>query len=195
MPFKWKPTIKRRRAKFILLLAAMVGAWWWLDYLGDGVKWLRVEATRHAVVGEPLTVRIHLAGLTEATYLCADLHWTNRRDASNGYLTSGGAKPVGREGGSFDFEIMVHATNGLRFVNVIIFLSQTGDWHDHTFAAATGLIPVASSHADGTPELSRVPIHLLEDSGRDDLRSTEIPRLITALLLLGSAVIAWLTCS
>ncbi|MBE0544538.1 MAG: hypothetical protein IH623_24635 [Verrucomicrobia bacterium] len=194
MPFEWKPTIKRRRGEFILLLAAMAAAWWWLDHLGDGAKWLRVEVARHAVVGEPLPVRIHLAGLTEATYLCADLHWTNMRDASNGYLASGGAKPVGREGGSFDFEIMVHATNGLRFVNVIIFLSPTGAWHDHTFAAATGLIPVASSHADGTPKMSRVPVHLLEDHGRENVRPTAIPGLIRGLLLLASAMIAWVTC-
>ncbi|MCW5550945.1 MAG: hypothetical protein KIS67_02145 [Verrucomicrobiae bacterium] len=194
MPFEWKPTIKRRRGEFLLLLAAMVAAWWWLDHLDDGAKGLRVEVARHAVVGEPLPVHIHLAGLTEATYLCADLHWTNKRDASNGYLATGGTKPVGREGGSFDFEIIVQATNELRFVNVIIYLSPTGAWPDHTFAAATALIPVVSSHPADTPTMTRVPIHLLKDRGRENVRPTVIPRLMTALLLLASAMIAWATC-
>lgn len=194
MPFEWKPTIKRRRGEFLLLLAALVAAWWWLDHLGERAKWLTVEVARQAVVGEPLPVRIHLAGLTEATYLCADLHWTNRREASNGFLASGGARPVGGEGGSFDFEIIVQATNGLRFVNVIIYLSPTGTWPDHTFAAATALIPVEGRHPDDTPKMSRVPIHLLKDHGREKVRPTVIPRLMTALLLLASALIAWVTC-
>ena len=194
-PFERKPAIKVGRGELILLVAAMAAAWWWLGRLGGEVAWLKVEAARHATVGKPLPIRIHIAGLTEPSYLCTDLHWANVRDTSNGYLASGGAKPVGKEGGSFDFEIMVTATNGLHFVHGIIFLSPTGDWGNHTFAATTELIPVTSGPDDRKPELVRLPVQLLEDHARDKVRPIAIPRLMTALLLLASSVVAWVICS
>ena len=139
-------------------------------------------------------MRIHLAGLKETGHLGADLHWSNVRDASNGFLASGGAKPVGKEGGRFDFEIRVRATNGLRFVNGIIFLSPTGNWPDHTFAAATELIPVADGDDGIESTLVRLPIHPLgAEGGRTNVRPTAIPRWMTGLMLLAASAVAWMT--
>lgn len=139
-------------------------------------------------------MHIHIAGLREPSQLCADLHWANVHDTSNGYLASGGATPVGRQGGSYDLEIRVRATNGLHFVHGIIFLSPTGEWSNHTFAATTDLIPVTSGPDGREPELVRLPVRLLEDHARDRVRPTAIPRLMTALLLLASSVVAWVIC-
>jgi hypothetical protein len=180
--------------QLFLLVAATVVIWWALGRLDLGVAWLTVEAPRYAVTGRSLPMHIHIAGLGESSQLCADLHWAKARDVSNGFLASGGAMPVGRQGGSFDFEIMVRATNDLRFVHGIIFLSPTGEWNDHTFAATTELIPVTSSPAGREPELVRLPVRLLEDYTRDNVRPTAIPRLMTALLLLASSVVAWVIC-
>lgn len=139
-------------------------------------------------------MRVHITGLKEASHLCVDLHWSNVRDASKGYLASGEAKPVGRKGGSFDFEIMVRATNGLRFVNGIVFLSPTGDWKDHTFVAATDLIPVTSGHDGGEPTLVRWPVRqLIRPHTVANTRATRVLRWMTGLLWLAAAVTAWLT--
>lgn len=172
----------------------MVAVWWWLGRLEGRVDWLKVEGSPHATVGEPLPIRVHIAGLTGPSYLCADLHWANTHDTSNGYLASGGAKRVGKEGGSFDFEIRVQATNGLRFVNGIIYLSPTGDWNDRTFAAATGLIPVTSGQNSSASKLVRLPVQLLEDNAQGKIQATTIPRLMIGFLLLASAVVAWVNC-
>jgi hypothetical protein len=177
-----------------LLVAATAVIWWALGRLDPGVSWLTVEAPRHAVAGELLPMLIQIAGLEDSSQLCADLHWANLHDTSNGYLASGGAKPVGGQGGSFDFEIRVRATNNLRFVHGIIFLSPTGEWNKHTFAATTDLIPVTNGPDNGEPELVRWPVRPLEDHARDNVRPTAIPRLMTALLLLASSVIAWMIC-
>ncbi|HOS75684.1 MAG TPA: hypothetical protein PKW12_10525, partial [Verrucomicrobiota bacterium] len=46
-----------------LALAAAAVIWWGLDALEPRVNWLRVEAPRRAVAGQPLTLRVHLAPL------------------------------------------------------------------------------------------------------------------------------------
>jgi hypothetical protein len=186
--------MKLGNGRLILLVAAAAASWWALSRLDFDVTWLTVEAPRHAVVGEVLPMHVHIAGLEESSQLCADLHWANLHDTSNGYLASGGAKPVGRQGGSFDFEIKVRATNGLHFVHGIIFLSPTGEWSNHTFAATTDLIPVTSSPDGRKAELVRLPVRLLEDHARDNVRPTAIPSLLTALLLLASSLVAWVIC-
>src|SRR2546427_12668585 len=138
-----QPEAAPRRARWsgliglILLIAATAIIWWGLDQLGPRADWLQVEAPRHAVAGQPLTLRVPVGPLPEATYLCADLHWAATRDSSKGYLATGGTKPVGKAGGTFEFEITLPPRNGMRFVNGIIFLSRTGDWRDHTRTAAT----------------------------------------------------------
>jgi hypothetical protein len=179
--------------KVILFVAATAAAWFWLDHMDRGVTWLKVEAPRQAVAGERLPVRVHVAGLKEPTFLCVDLHWSSSRDDSQGFLASGGAKPVGREGGSFDFEITVRATNDLRFVNGILFFSPSASWTDQTFAAATDLIPVTSGREGVRPMLARLPVRqLLEGGGRENAHPAVIPRLLTGLLLLAAAALVWM---
>jgi len=180
--------------QLFLLVAATVIVWWALGRLDLGVTWLTVEAPRHAVAGRLLPMHIQIAGLQEPSQLCADLHWAKARDTSNGYLASDGAKPVGRQGGSFDFEIMVRPTNDLHFVHGIIYLSPDGDWNNHTFAATTDLIPVTSGVNGKATKLVRLPVRPLEAHARDTVRRTAIPRLITAMLFLVSSVIAWVIC-
>jgi hypothetical protein len=176
----------------ILLVAAAAAVWWGLDRLEPRADWLRVEAPRRAVAGQRLPLRVHLTPLTEPTLVCADLHWGTTRDTPVGYLATGGSRAVGREGGTFDFEIAIPPTEGLRFVTGIIFLSRTGSWHDHTRVAATEVIPV-SSHTVGTVERRLDPLRVrpLGDEADQAPRPAAIPRWLTALLFLAAAVAAW----
>lgn len=182
----------RGRAGLILLLAVAAAVWWGLDRAERRVTWLRVEAPRRAVAGQPLPMRVHVAPLKQAAYLCADLHWATSRDTSRGYLATGGAKAVGQQGGTFDFAIPIPPTKGLRFVTGILFLSRTSSWQGHTRVAATEVIPV-SSNAVGTVESRLEPLRLqpTSDGTTGQPQPTALPRLLTALLFLAATVAAW----
>jgi hypothetical protein len=188
-----EPAAKLRgRLGLILLVAAAAAVWWGLDRSEPRAGWLRVEAPRRAVAGQPLPVRVHLAPQSEAGYLCADLHWGASRDASMGYLASGGNRAVGKEGGTFDFEIVVLPRAGLRFVNGIIYLSRKGSWQTHTLVAGTEAIPVVSDTAAKQQlPLEQLHVQPLAQDLHVRPRPAPIPRLLTALLFLAATVVAW----
>ena len=91
----------------MLLVAVASATWWGLERAEPRADWVRVEAPRRAVEGQPFPMRVHLAPLAEPMVLCADLHWGTSRDDAIGYLASGGTRAVGKDGGTFDFEIPV----------------------------------------------------------------------------------------
>src|ERR1035437_8773074 len=188
-----EPAAKLRgRVGLILLVAAAAGVWGGLDRSDPRADWLRVEAPRRAVAGQPLPMRVHLAPRAEGGYLCVDLHWGASRDTSMGCLATSGTKAVGKEGGTFDFEIMVPPRAGLRFVTGIIFLSRTGSWQDHTLVAGTEVIPVSSNTAGQVESrLEQLRLQPPGDDPRAHPHSATIPRLLTALLFLAATVAAW----
>jgi len=173
-------------------VAAAATVWWLLDRSEPRAGWLRVEAPRRAVASQTLPLRVHLAPLAEPSRLCADLHWGPTRDETMGYLASGGSVPVGREGGTFDFEIMVPPVNGLQFVTGIIFLSRTGEWQDHTMVTTTEVIPVSSNAAERV-ETRLEPLRLQSpgDDSNGHPRPAALPSWLTALVFLAAAVLAW----
>jgi hypothetical protein len=150
MPVSTKPSLPetagwlRRYAGLILFAAAAGIIWWGLDRAEHRADWLRVEAPRRALVGQPYPVRVHLAPQAEPGFLCADLHWGETLNSPMRYLASGGSKAVGKEGGTLDFEIVDPPKEGMRFVMGVLFFSRTGSWSDHKLAANTELIPVVS---------------------------------------------------
>jgi hypothetical protein len=175
----------------ILLVAAAAAVWWWLDRSEPRVDWLRAEAPRRAVMGQPLPIRMHLIPLAEPARLCADLHWGTSRDTSMGCLATGGSQAVGKEGGTFDFEIMVPPRAGLRFVTGVIYLSRTGSWHDHTLVAGTEVIPVSSNAVRQVESpLEQLRLQPPSDDPGAHPHPAAIPRLLTALLFLAATVVA-----
>jgi hypothetical protein len=182
----------RYRMGLILVAAAAATVWWGLGRWEHHADWLRVEAPRRAVAGHPLPLRVHLAPLAEPTRVCADLHWATTRDTSMGYLAGAGAQAVGKEGGTFDFEIMVPPRAGLRFVTGVFYLSRTGSWSDHTLVAGTEVIPVSSNTAEQV-ERRLEPLRLQPPGGgeTDHPHAAALPRWLTALLFLAAALAAW----
>ena len=177
------------RVGLILLVASAAAVWWGLDHWERPAAWLHVEAPRRAVAGQTLPLRVHLAPLAEPTRLCADLHWGTTRDTSMGYLGTGGSKPVGKEGGTFDFEITIPPAQGVRFVTGILFLSRTGSWNDHTLVAATEVIPVSSNTMEKVEaRLEPLRVQPPGDATTDHPRPAAAPRWLTALLFFFAAV-------
>jgi len=181
----------RARAGLILLVMAAALIWWGLERLERHADWLRVEAPRRAVAAQILPMRVHLAPLAEPARVCADLHWAVTRDKTMGYLATGGSKAVSKEGGDFDFQIMVTPMAGLRFVTGIIYLSGTGSWADHTLVAATEPIPVSSDPgAQAETRMERLRLQPPDDGANGHARPAMLPRLLTVLLFLAAAVVA-----
>ena len=175
-----------------MLLAAAAGIWSLLGRMDDDVAWLTVEAPGHAVAGVALPLRVRVTGLKEPTQLAINLHGSSVRDGSNDFLSPGGARLVGKEGGRFDFEIMVHPRADLHFVNAILFLSPNGDWKDHTFAATTELIPVTNAQDGDVSAMRRLAVHpLVRNEERANGNDPAFPRLIVGLVLLAGSVMAF----
>jgi len=179
-------------AGLMVLLAAAAVIWWGLGRAEHRPDWLGVEAPRRALAGQPFPVRVHLAPLAEPGFLCADLHWGATRDTPMRYLATGGSKPVGREGGTLDFEITVPPKEGIGFVMGVIYFGPTGNWGDHKLAAASELVPVVSGPAK--PEETRLEPLRLQPSVEPSPSHpppTYGPRLLTGLLFLAAMMVAW----
>jgi len=187
-----KPAAKLRgRAGLILLVMAAALIWWVLERLEPRAEWLQVEAPRRAVAAQFLPLRVHLAPLAEPARLCADLHWATSHDRVVGFLAGGGSKAAGKEGGDFDFQIMVTPRAGLRFVIGIIYLSRTDNWSDHTLVASTELIPVSSDPgARVETRMKRLRLEPSEPGANGHARPAMLPRLLTVLLFLAAAAVA-----
>jgi hypothetical protein len=109
-----------------------------------------------------------------------------------GRLATGGTRAVGKEGGTFDFEIMVPPRAGLRFVTGIIYLSRTGNWQDHTLVAGTEVIPVSGNPAGQVePPLEQLRLQSPGDDPTMHPLPAATPRLLTALLFLVATVATW----
>ena len=179
-------------AGLVLLVAAAAIIWWGLDRAERRPDWLGVEAPRRAFAGQPFPVRVHLAPLAEPGVLCADLHWGATRDTPMRYLATGGSKPVGREGGTLDFEIVVPPREGMGFVAGVIYLGPTGSWGDHKLAAATELVPVVSGPAkSGETRLEPLGLQRSGESSPSHPPPRYGPRLLTGLVFLAAMMVAW----
>ena len=137
----------RGQAGLILFLLIGAAIWIALEYFEPRSNWLRVEATPRAVAGQPLIVRVHLAPQPDPGILYADLHGGTSRDKPMQCIATGGPRAVGKEGGTFDYKIMVPRREDLRYVMGVIFWTRSGGWSSHKLAASTKLIPVVTDPA------------------------------------------------
>jgi len=189
----WRASAFRFRPRvgvLLLLIAALI--WWGLNRLEPQANWLRVEGPRRVIPDKAFLLRVNVAQLTTSTRLVADLHWGVSRDAAKKYLSTGGSKPVGKEGGTFDFEIVVPPHDEVRLVCGVIFLSPTGNWEDHTLVAVTDAISVGAGPADGkTASLHRLRVQPEADGAERHARPATIPRVMTAILFLGALLTLW----
>jgi len=181
-----------RSIGLLLLVVAAAVTWWWLDGLEPRAGWLQVEAPRSARVGQSFPIRVDLAPQAEPGFLCADLHWFHTHDNSQGYLESGGAKPVRREGGTYDFSVMVRPKTGLGFVQVVLFLSRTGSWDTQTRVAASELIPVLTNNlAELDMQFARLRMAPVDAVSNAHPSPAAAPRLLIGLFFLAATGVAW----
>ena len=175
-----------------MLIAAGVLTWWGLQQADSGPGWLEVDGPRYVESGQFLHIRVRLAPLGTSQFLTADLHWARTHDRSEGYLSTGGAKEVGRDGGSYDYLIPVPPRPGLRFARAVVYLSRTGDWNTHSRVAGSDFIEVLTNGLSNS-QMGVVPLRMTYERApvRFHARVYDAPRYLTGLLLLVAAVVAW----
>ena len=188
----WHLPLTRRAVQgLLLLLAAAVAIWWGLNRAERRPDWLRVEAPRAAVVGRPFRVRLYLGPLPEAGFVSVDLHYSTAHDTPMQYLCASDTKPVGQEGGIFEFDIPVPPREGMRFLMGVVCITRTGNWRDHTRAANTDFIPIASATETAAPwRLEPLGLQPEGTSPANTAARSPVPRILTGLLFLAAVIAA-----
>jgi len=189
MPTNWPTRLKQQRWRLAAFACLTVGLWLALGYFDRVASWISVEAPANAVQGKTYRFRVRLAGPQRDSQLCADLHWAKNRDSDEGFLAGGGSQSLQSSGGTYDFAIPVTPRSNLHFVHVVIYLSPTGQWEDHTFAATTKKIPVQVQSV----EMLQIPFPLyeLQHAEPPDSSRGAAMRILTGCLWLLAAALVW----
>ena len=108
-------------------------------------KWLKVEAPAYAVVGRPLDVRITLGQVPEPTLLVVNIYLLGKNHAGVGRLPAPSPPVPARSGGVYSFRIDVKGVERLALIQLVIYLTPTGDWAVRTHGASSAGIPVKAA--------------------------------------------------
>lgn len=108
-------------------------------------NWLKVEAPAYAVVGRPLDVRITLGDVPETSLLVVNVYLLGKNHAGVGRLPAPSPPVPARSGGVYSFRIDVKEVDKLALIQLVIYLTPTGDWAVRTHGANTEGIPVKAA--------------------------------------------------
>jgi hypothetical protein len=134
-------------------------------------NWLKVEAPTYAVAGSPLDVRITLGQVPDPTLLVVNLYLLERSHRAISGHPSLTPSPSVQSGGVYSFKVDVKEAEKLALVQLVIYLSPTGDWRTRTHAASSEAIPVKipKEHA-ASPGLKTIRAFVLSSP-----RNRELP--------------------
>jgi hypothetical protein len=142
---------KRRKAMRASLGVAVpvlvfVAAWAFLSlFHSPYADWLKVEAPRYAVVGSPLDVRITIGKAPEPSLLAVSVYLLGKDLNGAGRLPAPSPPVSVHSGGTYPFRIDVTEKKNMAFVQLVIWLSPTGDWQTRTNGANMEPIPVRNA--------------------------------------------------
>ena len=101
--------------------------------------WLEVAAPAKLTIGQPATISVRLLGEPNAKFLHCDLHYTKQDGAYGGTNAWGGDAQKLTGEGPYTFRITPQPKPELGGFSLTVFLSQTGQWADHTDIARVPL--------------------------------------------------------
>jgi len=132
--------------------------------------WLTVETRPYAVVGQPLDVRIAVARAAEPSQLVVNVYLLGNHRTVVGRLPAPSPPVPAQPGGTYDFRIDVTETDRMVYIQLVIWVSPTGDWRTRTAGANTELIPVRAAKPGARDErLRRVSAYLIRRNPNPDL--------------------------
>ncbi|MGA2531487.1 MAG: hypothetical protein ABSG19_00480 [Candidatus Aminicenantales bacterium] len=108
-------------------------------------NWLKVEAPAYAVVGRPLDVRLTLGEVPESSLLVVNIYLLGKNHAGVGRLPAPSPPVPARSGGVYSFRIDVKEVEKLALIQLVIYLTPTGDWELRTHGASSAGIPVKAA--------------------------------------------------
>ncbi len=120
--------------------------------------WLTVEAQRYAVVGWPLDVRITVARAAEPSMLVVNVYLLGSHQTVVGRLPAPSPPIEAHAGGVYDFRVDVKDVDRMAYVQLVIWVSATGDWQTRTAGASTKPIPVRAAGRDRDERLRKVVV-------------------------------------
>ena len=154
---------RRRTLRRGLMLAAPVAVftavWGFLGlFHSPYADWLTVETQRYAVVGQPLDVRISVARAAEPSKLVVNVYLLGKKRTVVGRLPAPSPPVPASAGGTYDFRIDVTEKERMAYIQLVIWVSPTGDWRTRTAGANTEHIPVRATESGARDErLRKVP--------------------------------------
>jgi hypothetical protein len=143
---------QRKIIEAVLLVAApafaFAATWAFLGlFHSPYAEWLTVETQPHAVVGRPLDVRLTVKEAPEQSKVTVNIYLLGKNRKVVGWLPAPSPPLPAHAGDRFDFRIDVKATDKMAFIQLVIWLSPTGDWRVRTKGADSDLIPVSDRAA------------------------------------------------
>lgn len=142
---------KRRRALRRGLMAAapvlvFAAVWAFLGlFHSPYADWLTVETQRYAVVGQPLDVRVTVARAAEPSMLVVNIYLLGNHQTVVGRLPALSPPVPASAGATYDFRIDVTEKDRMAYIQLVIWVSPTGDWRTRTAGANTEPIPVRAA--------------------------------------------------
>ncbi|MFP4058633.1 MAG: LamG-like jellyroll fold domain-containing protein [Candidatus Brocadiia bacterium] len=116
--------------------------------------WVTVTAPRQVAVGQRFDVKLRVTGAGEGEKICAHLHWLKKAGWGGFNAWGGMAKEVEGEG-PYTFTFTPEAKPGLAQFSLLIYLSPTGDWKDHTKVAR---VAIGKAEEAGALEMRTVAV-------------------------------------
>ena len=167
-----KPKIILRTLLFIAIPVAVFGAALALLRLlhTPYATWLQVEAPTYAVAGSTLDVRITLGQVPEPSLLVVDLYLLEKSHRTISAHSSLTPSPSVQSGGTYSFRMEAKKAEKLALLQLIIYLSPTGDWRTRTRAASSEAIPVRIHGGQaGSPALRKIQAFVIGRSRNRDI--------------------------
>jgi hypothetical protein len=136
--------ITQRRLIFVaLLIFIFAGVWAFVNlFHSPYADWLIVEAPRYAIVGSPMDIRVTLGNVPESSRLVVNIYLLGKNHMAVGRLPAPSPLIPVQSGGTYPFRIDVTEQEKMAFIQLVIWVSPTGDWQTRTHGANTEAIPV-----------------------------------------------------
>ncbi len=132
--------------------------------------WLQVEAPPYAVAGSALDIRITLGQVPEPSFLNVNLYLLDKRHREIGGHPSLTPSPSVKSGGTYSLRTEVKEAEKPALLQLVIYLSPTGNWRTRTHAASSEDIPVKIHGGQaGSPALRKIRTFVIRISRNRDI--------------------------
>ncbi len=167
--------------------------------------WLQVEAPPYAVVGGTLDIGITLGQVPEPSFLVVDLYQFEKDHRAISDHPSLSRSLSVHNGVNYSLRMEVKEVEKLAFLQLVIYLSPTGDWRTRTHAARSQVIPVKiQADQAGGPAMRRIRAFIISRSRSRDIpfqpggslakRASVYPTAAFRIFLIGLLVVGCLVC-